>query len=339
MPAVSRRDLIKLGPAALAPALVPAGAGQAPARLTVSKKRGPYRTVQDAINAVPRLNTRPWIIEIEPGVYFERVTIPRDKPFLRLLGEDAQKTVLTFNLSTATTGDTPYTASTYVFADNFEADNVTFENTYGTGSQAVAIFVGSDRAVFRRCRFLGFQDTLYVNGPGCHFVPQPLAETRANDCPAGRQFFDESYIEGHVDFIFGNAAAYFRNCRIHSKGPGYVTAQSSTYPGQTSGFVFDHCRLTGENTGDGVYLGRPWRAYSRVVYRNCTLGAHIRPEGWSEWRGNTNHETSFYAEYESEGPGANPARRVSWSHQLDAEQAKQFEPRNLWKGSDGWWPL
>ena len=191
--------------------------GSSPARLVVSKKNGPYRTVQEAIDAVPRGNQRVCTIEVRKGTYVERVTVPRDKRFIRLVGEDPQSTVLTYNLSTATTAETRYTPSAYVFADDFQAENITFANTYGVGSQAVALFVGADRAVFRGCRFLGWQDTLYVNGPGCHFVPQPLAQTDASNCAAGRHYFEKCYIEGHVDFIFGDAAAVFHDCQIHSK--------------------------------------------------------------------------------------------------------------------------
>jgi pectinesterase len=334
MPAISRRALIAAAPWIFMPAISRA----AETTLTVSKQGSGFRSVQEAIDAVPRGNQTPHTIRVGKGTYFERLTVPRDKRYIRLVGEDAQNTVLTYNLATATTSETRYSASSYVFADDFAAENVTFENTYGTGSQAAAIFVGADRAVFRRCRFLGWQDTLYINGPNCQFVPQSLSATDASNCAAGRHFFDRCYIEGHVDFIFGNAAAVFRECQIHSKGAGYVSAQSRTYPGQTSGFVFDRCRLTGENTGRGVYLGRPWRAYSQVIYRNCWLGAHILPAGWSVWNGNSNHETSFYAEYQSEGPGANPAARVPWSHQLTPEQAAQFTFPDFLKGPDRWNP-
>ncbi len=334
MPAVSRRALIAAAPVAFAGV----GKGAGDPLLIVAKQGGDFRSVQEAIDAVPRGNQRTFRIEVRKGTYFERITVPRDKPFIHLVGEDAQSTVLTYNLSTATTSETRYSSSTYVFADDFGAENITFENAYGVGSQAVAFFVGADRAVFRGCRFLGWQDTLYINGPDCQFVPQPLSQTNANNCRAGRQFFDRCYIEGHVDFIFGDAAAIFRDCRIHSKGQGYVTAQSRTYPEQLSGFVFERCRLTGENTGSGVYLGRPWRAYSQVIYRNCWMGPHIRSEGWSVWNGNNNHETAYYAEYQSEGPGAHPSERVPWSHQLTQEQAARFALPEFLKGTDGWNP-
>jgi pectinesterase len=309
-----------------------------PNRLKVSKRGGRFRSVQEAVDAIPRSSATPWQIEIAPGRYTERVTIPRDKPFIRLIGRDAATTLLTYGLSTATTTETRYSASTYVFADNFEASNLTFENSYGPGTQAVALFLAADRAIFKRCRFLGWQDTLYVNGPGCLFVPQPLAATAAADCPPGRHYFERCYIEGHVDFIFGNGASVFRQCVIHSKGAGYVTAQSRTYPAQASGFVFDDCRLTGQNMGAGVYLGRPWRAYSQVIFLRCLLGGHIRPEGWSVWNGNQNHETSFYGEYQSQGPGAQPERRVPWSHQLTAAEAAAYAPGEFLRGSDGWQP-
>lgn len=328
---VSRRSLVAGGFAAVL-------GRAAPNRLLVSKKGRGYRTVQEAIDAVPVRNKARWVIEIAGGRYMERITIPRNKPFIRLVGEDAERTVLTYNLSTATTAETRYSASSYVFADNFQAEKITFENSYGRGSQAVALFLGADRAVLRNCRFVGWQDTLYANGPGCHFVPQSLAAIDAADCPAGRQCFEQCYIEGHVDFIFGNAAAVFHECRIHSKGPGYIAAQSRTYPAETSGFVFNSCRLTGENTREGVYLGRPWRAFSHVVYLNCWLGAHIRPEGWSVWRGNNNHETALFAEYRSQGPGAAPERRVPWSRQLSADEAGRYTTSEFLKGSDGWQP-
>lgn len=318
-------------------ALVSAARGSA-ATLVVAKKGRGFRTVQEAIDAVPAGNERPYTIEVRGGTYLERVTVPRNKRFIRLIGEDARSTVLTYNLSAATTSETRYSASAYVFADDFQAQDIAFENSYGVGSQAVALFLGADRGVFRRCRFLGWQDTLYVNGPNCQFVPQPLSQTDASHCVPGRHYFEGCSIEGHVDFIFGDAAAVFQGCEIHSKGQGYVTAQSRTYPEQTSGFVFERCRLTGTNTGRGVYLGRPWRAYSQVIYRNCWLGAHIRPEGWSVWNGNQNHQTAYYAEYHSEGPGANPGARVPWSHQLTETEAARFAPREFLKGADGWNP-
>ena len=116
----------------------------------------------------------------------------------------------------------------------------------------------------------------------------------------------------------------FENCTIHSKGKGYVTAHYRTSNDENTGFVFFRCRLTGENTGSGVYLGRPWRPYARVVFIECWLESHIRPEGWDNWRDPAREKTAWFAEYKSKGPGANPKARVAWSKQLTAAEAAAF---------------
>lgn len=137
---------------------------------------------------------------------------------------------------------------------------------------------------------------------------------------------------------FGDAAAVFDGCRIESKAAGYVTAHSNTYPAQYSGYVLWNSRLTGANTGAGVYLGRPWRAYATVMYLNCELGSHTRPPGWSIWSGTHNHLTATYGEYQSTGPGANPGARVPWSQQLSDAEAAQYAISVFLAGSDGWDP-
>ena len=115
----------------------------------------------------------------------------------------------------------------------------------------------------RKCRFLAWQDTLYAKN--------------------GRQYYLDSYIEGRVDFIFGQAAAVFETCEIHSKADGYLTAPMRFAANEPAGFVFNKCRLTASNTKDGVYLGRPWRDYGRTVFLNTEMGEHIRPDGWNHW--------------------------------------------------------
>jgi len=287
--------------------------------LTVAQDgSGDCRTVQQAVDLVPEKNTKPVVIHIKPGIYQEQVIVPAGKPFITFRGDDAKQTILTFHLSAKDAGDTRLSFSTYVNAGDFHAENITFENSYGTGSQAVALFVNADRAVFHHCRFLGWQDTLFANG--------------------GRQYYEDCYIEGHVDFIFGTATAVFENCLIHSKGQGYVTAQWRTSETETNGFVFRNCRLTGTDVGKGVFLGRPWRAYGRVVFINCWLGDHVRPEGWDNWRDPQREKTAWFGEYESRGPGAKPAARVPWSRQLTGAEAAQFGTENFLRGNDNWRP-
>ena len=265
---------------------------------------GEFKTVQAAVDHVPDTNSERIVIRIKPGVYQEQVRVGPGKRFITFRGDDPLKTILTYRLSAQQAGNTRLAFSTYVNADDFHAENLTFENSFGTGSQAVALFVDAERAVFRNCRFLAWQDTLFVNGK--------------------QHLFKDCYIEGHVDFIFGTASAFFENCTIHSKGRGYVTAHYRTSDEQNTGFVFYHCRLTGQNTETGVYLGRPWRPYARVVFIDCWLDSHIRPEGWDNWRDPAREKTAWFGEYKSKGPGANPKARVAWSRQLTAAEAATF---------------
>ena len=271
---------------------------------------GDFKTIQQALDHVPDDNSQRVVIQIKPGTYQEqiRVTGKRD---VTLRGEDARKTIITHRLSALEAGSTRLAFTAYVNANNFRAENLTFENTFGTGSQAVALFVDAEDAVFENCRFLGWQDTLFVNG--------------------SRHFFKDCYIEGHVDFIFGSASAVFENCTIHSKGEGYVTAHYRTSDEEKTGFVFLRCRLTGQDTGKGVYLGRPWRPYARVVFIDSWLGEHIRPQGWDNWRDPAREKTAWFGEYKSSGPGANPKARVAWSKQLTDAEAAQFSKAAFFK--------
>ena len=279
---------------------------------------GDTATVQQAIDRVPEYNTHRFVIHIKPGTYKEQIKILQTKPFVTLSGDDPLRTTITFNLSAKTSGDTRNSYSAYFSGSDFRAENITFENTYGVGSQAVAAYVNTDRAVFRNCRFLGWQDTLFAHG--------------------GRQYYKDCYIEGHVDFIFGNATAVFEGCTIHSKGPGYITAHWRISDAEPNGFVFLNCKLTGAVTGQAVYLGRPWRPYGRVVFINCWMDAHIKPEGWDNWRDPAREKTARFAEYKSSGPGANPAARVVWSKQLNDQEIQPFVARTFLRGVDNWNP-
>src|SRR3982751_505545 len=278
---------------------------------------GDVKTVQAAVDRVPQNNKKRFIIRIRPGTYFEQVRVPIDKPYVAFIGGSAEKTKLTFNLSNKQAGSTSATYSVYIGGHDFYAENITFENSFGTGSQAVAVLVEADRAVFKNSRFLGWQDTLYAKN--------------------GRQYYENCYVEGHVDFIFGEAAAVFDNCTIHSKGDGYIAAPMRFSADEPSGFVFVNSTLTSENTKDGIYLGRPWRDYGRAVFINTKMDASVRPEGWNHWQPER-EKTAYFAEYNSSGPGANTVARVKWAHQLNEGEAKQFQVENFLKGRDGWDP-
>jgi pectinesterase len=284
---------------------------------------GNFKTVQEAVNAAPADKTRPFLIHIKPGTYKEKLTVPKEKGPITFLGEDAATTILTFDDHARTLGadgkeiGTSRSASILVQADDFAAENITFANSAGPVAQAVAMNVWSDRGVFRRCRFLGWQDTLLVN--------------------RNRQYFEDCYIEGHVDFIFGASAAWFERCRIHCRGSGYITA-ASTPQEQPFGYVFSHCRITAE-PGIQVYLGRPWRPYASVTFLHTEMPAEIRPEGWENWRNPENEKTARYAEYRSAGPGASPEARAPWSRQLTEAEAKAITREKALGGWEGRHPL
>ena len=280
---------------------------------------GDVKTVQAALDRVPENNKKRFVIRIKPGTYVEQIRVPVNKPFVSFVGvgDSAEKTKLTFNLSNKAAGSTSASYSVYIGGHDFYAENLTFENSFGTGSQAVAVLVEADRAVFKKVRFLGWQDTLYAKN--------------------GRQYYNDCYIEGHVDYIFGQAAAVFENCHIHSKGDGYIAAPMRFAADEPSGFVFINSRLTSENTTKGIYLGRPWRDYGRTIFINTKIDAAIRPEGWHHWEPQR-EKTAYFAEYGSTGTGANDQARVSWVRKLGDADVKQFTSEHFLQGRDGWDP-
>lgn len=287
---------------------------------------GDFRTVQEAVNAVPDLRKTVTTIFIKRGVYREKITIPGTKTNVRLIGEDVMETVLTFDDHAGVRNrfgeaiGTMASASVFVYGEGFHAEDITFENNAGPAgqvAQAVAVYVVADRSVFINCRFIGNQDTLYTGGDS-------------------RQYFRECYIEGTTDFIFGPSTAVFDRCHIHSKKNSYVTA-ASTPEGKPFGYVFLNCRLTASEAATKVYLGRPWRPFARTVFIRCELGNHIRPEGWHNWNKPDAERTSFYAEYSSFGPGAYTTQRVAWSHQLTSEEVKAYTLETIFNSGEKWW--
>jgi pectinesterase len=295
---------------------------------------GTHLTVQEAIAAVPENGTNWFTILVKPGVYQGPFMIPKAKRFVRIIGEEKEHTVLTwpYNVNDRKPNQHyQFDPGFVVVGNDFRAENLTFENTSGDHGQALAVRVDNDRAVFENCRLLGWQDTLMVNN--------------------GRHYFTNCYIEGRVDFIYGSATAVFDRCEIQSKNGGYITA-ASTPKENEFGLVFLNCKLTGdprpwnppagqtqfEKSDVKAYFGRPWRSSASVAFLNCEVGAHIRAEGWHNWGNPTNEITARYSEYNSTGPGANPAARVKWAKQLTDKEAKDYTVARILKGNDGWTP-
>jgi pectinesterase len=323
-------------------ALVRAGAADA---VVASDGSGTHLTVQAAVDAAPAGRTHPWVILIKPGRYKEHVVVSPEKTHLTLRGEDAVATVITDDKNFNSPGragakiTTPDSATVLIQANNFTAENITFENstTREQRIQALAIYMTGDRGVFRRCRFLGWQDTVRADSPR-----RPGGSTEPDAArPEGnaRQYFVECYIEGHVDFIYAASTAVFDRCHIHCKADGYITA-ASTPQAARFGYVFLDCKVTtGPLVDKGVYLGRPWRKYSATAFIRTDLAGNIRPAGWDNWRNPANEQTARYAEYGSTGPGAKPHERVKWAKQLTEEEAKAYAAEKVLAGADGWNPV
>jgi len=280
-----------------------------------------FSTVSEAVLAAKENET----IKICPGEYFERVTILTRG--LKLIGEDPKTTKITYNLGAyeiLEDGEKRGTFRSYsvlIDASDIYVENITIENSAGAGrevGQAVALYSEGDRVHYKNCVFLGHQDTIFT-GPlppveKTHngFVGPKEFSPRIN----GRQWFEDCYIEGDVDFIFGSASVLFTDCVICSlnrdmEPNGYVTAPS-TPEGQTFGYVFKNCDfISNECAPNTVYLSRPWREYAKSVFINCNYGPHIKPEGFHDWNNETAHITSYYAEFPiNQG-------RVDWMKELD----------------------
>ena len=307
---------------------------------------GQFHTVQEAIDHAPATGEE---IRMAPGKYREKIHV--NTPNIHLIGTGVRPrdVVLSWDDAAVNAGGTSKSGSVSVNADGFEAENLTIEKTWEDehtrlqeGSQAVALLMSSDRAVLDHVRLLGAQDTLYANSRTCHDnLPRDGSAPPVNTppCQASRQYFRNCYIEGHVDFIFGDAKAVFDHCELHPRHNPTVmlTAQSKHFPAEDSGYYFLHCSITGEDNGDKVVLGRPWRDYSTVVFYDTDVEKKLDADGWSDWNGRL--KTSTYREYKSHGPGVNGGHRIVSYPKLSRAEEKKLNPRSLLAGSDGWDPV
>lgn len=277
---------------------------------------GQYKTLAAALNTLSTSNTTPTQIRIKPGTYREKLTIT--KPFVTFCGETGKEasTILTYNDGASTLKadgtaiGTSGSASITIKTNDISMENVTIENSFGVGSQAVALLAQGQRLQFRNCRLLGNQDTLYTH--------------------SGTQYYRNCHIQGTVDFIFGAATAVFDNNTIHSVGSGTALTAPSTEQTVPYGLVFLGGKVTAISSVSkgSVALGRNWRPYGAAAYIRTELGQHISPVGWVKMSENT-LDTARFSEYLTTGAGANTSARASQSKQLSASQAATYTISNI----------
>ncbi|KAF8394713.1 hypothetical protein HHK36_020930 [Tetracentron sinense] len=305
-------------------------------RMSVSHDgSGDYMSIKEALDSIPLYNTRRVVLEIKSGVYRyegiripnykdnisytfqgsrEKILIPRPLHFITFSGDSKDPPTITGNNTASVTGrdgkplKTFESATVAVNSNYFVAINIRFENTAphdigSTGEQAVALRISGNKAAFYNCSFYGTQDTLYDH--------------------KGLHYFNNCFIQGSVDFIFGYGTSLYQNCYLNSiaKKKASLTAQKRSNSSLSSGFSFKDSVITGSGQ---VYLGRAWGDHSRVVFSYTFMDKVVLPQGWSDWGDQKRDSGVYYGEYKCSGPGANWTGRVPWARMLTDIEAKPF---------------
>lgn len=309
--------------------------------ITVAKDNsGDFNSIQQAVDSIPA--GTPETIYIKKGIYKERVEIRKNN--ISFVGESTDDTIITESyyarmiMPDGSKRGTFRSYTFFVYADNFTATNLTFENAAGFGDefgQAIAVYAEGDNITFRNCKILGHQDTLFT-GPLPMKEKQPGGFTGPTIDGIRRvvhQLYEDCYIAGEIDFIFGSATAYFKNCTLFALNRNqeinaFYTAPS-TYEGQAFGYVFESCTFTGNCPPKSVALSRPWRIHAKTVLLNCSYSDQIIDEGFTDWNKPESHETVYYAEYNGHGEGFKPEKRAAYVHQLNESEAARYTLENV----------
>ncbi|XP_050216484.1 probable pectinesterase/pectinesterase inhibitor 46 [Mercurialis annua] len=286
---------------------------------------GKYKTIRDALKAVPDKSKKRFIIYVKRGIYKENVRVEKTKWNVMIIGDGMNATIVSASLNVVDGTPTFSSATFAVFGKGFIARDMGFRNTAGPAKhQAVALMSAADMSVFHRCSMDAFQDTLYAH--------------------SHRQFYRECDIHGTVDFIFGNSAVVLQNCNILPRKPmlgqqNTITAQGRFDPNQNTGISIQNCTIRPyENlTSVQTFLGRPWKNHSTTVYMQSMMDSFINPTGWLPWVGDSAPPTIFYAEYQNFGPGSSTKDRVKWKglKNITHKQASKFTANAFLQG-DKW---
>lgn len=316
---------------------------------------GDYKTVQDAINAAPVRRITPWLIFVKNGKYEELVTIPQNKPFIHLIGQDKEKTIICFWINNGGTNDLGWeystnntTSKTYgkqavvqVNSTDFYTENISYINSYGVERQAgpmgLAMSSRADRQAFNNCQFRSYQDTWYTD------------VSNSSD----RQYVNNCLIEGAVDFYYGAGNNYIENSTFRMAREGSVIVAPSHQAGTQWGYVMVNNTIDGK--GGSNKLGRAWNNQPLTVWINTTLKTTLAAEGWSEWH----IAPKLFAEYNTIDAEGQPVdlnnRRTTYKVDEDkliagetnpvtrqavltAEEAAKYTYEAVTTGTDDWNP-
>ena len=283
--------------------------------------RGNFRNIQEAFDSIRAFDPKGAVtIFIRNGVYKEKLVLPTYVCNVHIIGESREKTIITYDDHANINKMGTFRTYTFLIRGNdITIENLTVENSAEPLGQAVALHLEGDRIIVRNCRISGNQDTIYTGRENC------------------RQYFENCYIEGTTDFIFGPSTCWFENCTLHCKKNSYITA-ASTPQNIVYGYIFNRCDITLAKDVSDVYLGRPWRPYAMVLFMNCRLPEGINPAGWHNWGKPENEATVRYMEYNNSGAGVSCRQRVSWAKALTDKEASGYTVENVMKGCDGWNP-
>ena len=316
---------------------------------------GDFTSLQAAIDAIPEVRgPEPVHILVRPGEYREKVIIDRDN--LCLTGGEPENTILAWNgcakdtYADGTEKGTFLSATLVITGRNVEIESLTVRNDAGDGrtaGQAVAVYAAGDRGVWRNCRLIAHQDTLFCGPVRLPNLQEDIGDrtagaekyARVEDGPLTRSrlYFEDCLICGDVDFIFGPYRCWFERCTLFMNERGGWYTAANTHEEQPYGFVFHRCLLTGACAPGAGYLGRPWRKFARTVFLECEMDEHVAPEGFSDWD-DERVVTERYGEWRTTGDRADQGTRHPAQKRMTDEEAARVTQALVLGGSDGWRP-
>ena len=288
------------GPAANSTRLVVAGDGS-----------GDFNTVQGALDFVPDSSniTSPRVtVFIRNGTY-EEIVYFRNKTNVTLLGEDREKTIVTYannevfnphpsNVGTnEVPGTFPSRRATFMGDNSTGIQLVNFSIRNPSNGQAEGLLLMGARNIVSNMNVAGSGDALQVNG-----------STYLKDC----------LVEGAGDTILGRGPAFFDHCELRSRGVFMWIRNTDANHGnvfvnsrfQTTGNGMTEIARTPTNNGKNY-------PYAEAVLINCVLGG-ISPVGWGAMGGDTTN--MHYWEYNStnavDGKPVDVSQRKPESRQL-----------------------